>query len=116
MKSPLLACLLLLVSLPSQAYLWSSAIPREIHLVPNGLVLVGDFDTSSVACASGPRAIFLPANDPMFKEKLTLALTAKASQKPIRAVLSDPAQISCTHVLAHGYVPVVSYYFWQLLD
>jgi hypothetical protein len=108
--------LLLLFSASSYAYLWTSAVPVEIHLVPDGLVLVGDFDNSAVSCASGPGAIFLPRIDPAFKEKLTLALTAKATNKKIRVVIADPVASSCVPVLALGSVPVVSHYFWQLID
>ena len=107
---------LLLSSLSVQAALWTQAVPREIHLVPGGLVLVGDFDRSGVLCATGPKAIFLPATDPMFKEKLSLALTAKAAQRNIRALIADPLEYSCVFVQSTGYIPVVSNYFWQLTD
>jgi hypothetical protein len=117
MKKVILACLVYFIaSTPSYAYLWTSAIPTEIHLVPDGLVLLGEFDNPGVICASGPRAIFLPRIDPSFKEKLTLALTAKATGKKIRAVIADPIEGSCINILAVGAVPIVSHYFWQLTD
>jgi hypothetical protein len=107
---------LFLFSTSCYAYLWTSAIPTEIHLVPEGLVLLGEFNNPGVDCASGPRAIFLPKIDTSFKEKLTLALTAKATGKKIRVVIADPIQSSCINILALGSVPIVSHYFWQLTD
>lgn len=108
--------LVLLFSSPASAYVWSSAVPIEIHLVPDGMVLMGDFDLTGVSCASGPSAVFLPRIDPLFKEKMTLALTAKATRKQLRVVIADPVPSSCVNILAVGMVPVVSHYFWQLSD
>lgn len=117
MKKQILSALfLLLISTGGYAYVWTSAVPAEIHLVPDGLVLIGDFDNSAVSCASGSGAIFLPKIDPLFKEKLTLALTAKATDKKIRVVIADPVASSCVSILAVGAVPIVSHYFWQLAD
>jgi hypothetical protein len=117
MKTAIISGLfLLLFSASSYAYLWSSAVPTEIHLVPDGLVLLGEFNNPGVSCATGPRAIFLPRIDPLFKEKLTLALTAKATAKKIRVVIADPIESSCINILAVGAVPIVSHYFWQLTD
>lgn len=107
---------LLLFSASSYAYVWSSAVPVEIHLIPDGLVLLGEFDHTGVSCASGSGAIFLPRIDPLFKEKLTLALTAKATSKKIRVVIADPVESSCVNIPAVGAVPVVSHFFWQLTD
>ena len=114
----LLFCILGLVSFSLQASpnMWTSAVPREIHLVPHGLVLVGDFNLYEDTCTSRFNAIFLSGQDPMFKEKLTLALTAKASQKRIKAVFQEPRNISCIELPELGYVPMVSPYFWQLVD
>ncbi len=116
MKKLLIAIFIYLLSSPSYAYLWTSATPSEIHLVPDGLVLLGEFDNPGVTCATGPRAIFLPKIDPSFKEKLTLALTAKATGKKIRVVIAAPIETSCINILAVGAVPIVSHYFWQLTD
>ena len=117
MKRQLLSALfLLLASASLHADFWTSAVPREIHLVPHGLVLVGDFDHSAVGCASGTPAIYLPKLDPSFKEKLTLALTAKATGKKIRTAINEPVQFNCTHILATGSIPIASPYFWQLVD
>lgn len=94
---------------------WTSAVPTEIHLVPNGMVIVGEFDTRFSICATGePSAVFLPRNDPMFKEKLTLALTAKASGHRLRLALLEPKDYSCVFVPEIGFIPVLSSYFWQL--
>ena len=98
------------------AYTWTSAIPREIHIVPQGLVLVGDFDNSGVTCANGTTAIFLSGYDPVFKEKLTLALTAKATDKQIRVAVNEPVSRSCVNIPELGSIPVASPYFWQLID
>lgn len=116
MKISLISALFFLLSSPAYAYLWTSAVPTEIHLVPDGMVLLGDFDNPGVSCATGPRAIFLPRLDTSFKEKLTLALTAKATGKKIRVVIADPIESSCINILAVGAVPIVSHYFWQLTD
>ena len=117
MKKTLLLAIILLSSVANAGdFAWTSAVPKEIHLVPNGLVLVGDFDLSESFCAQGTPAIYLGNRDPMFKEKLTLALTAKASGRKIRAVISEPRKFSCIDVPAVGVVPIVTHYFWQLVD
>jgi len=115
-KFIIMSLLLLALSNKAYAYLWSEAVPVEIHIVPHGLVLLGDFDNSGVTCASGPRAIFLPKSDTNFKEKLTLALTAKASGKKIRVLINDPIESSCIELSAIGHVPVAFHYYWQLKD
>lgn len=108
--------LILSASVTAAEYAWVSAVPQEIHLVPNGLAVTGDFDLSESVCATGSSAIYLSSRDPMFREKLTLALTAKASGRKIRAVISEPREFSCIEVLGIGFVPIVTHYFWQLVD
>ena len=110
--------ILVMVSASANAgeYAWVSAVPQEIHLVPNGLAVTGDFDLSESVCATGTPSIFLSSRDAMFKEKLTLALTAKASDRKIRAVVSEPREFSCIEVLGVGFAPIVTHYFWQLVD
>lgn len=114
-KSPFLMMLWLLSS-NVIADFWTSAVPREIHLVPQGMVLVGDYDQTGIDCASGPKAIYLPKLDPLFKEKLTLALTAKATNKKIQVNIPDPLQYNCASILATGNIPIASPYIWQLID
>jgi hypothetical protein len=63
-------------SINANAYLWTSAIPTEVHIVGEGLVLVGNFDKTGVTCATGSKAIFLPKTDPQFQAKLSMALIA----------------------------------------
>lgn len=118
MRTIRLPCLLILGLLSSNviADFYTSAVPREIHLVPQGMVLVGEFDQSGISCASGPRAIYLPKLDPLFKEKLTLALTAKAMDKKIRVTIPEPRQYNCASIVATGNIPVASPYIWQLID
>ena len=117
MNKWLLGCAALLLTCTAvRAELWTYAVPEEIHIVPDGLVLIGDFDRAGVLCASGPQGIFLPASDPMFREKMSLALSAKAAGKKIRALIEDPIEFGCARVHATGYFPVVSRYFWQLTD
>lgn len=104
--------------LPVQAspFAWTSAVPQEIHLVPDGMILVGNFNLGESKCAYGSASIFLSRQDPMFKEKLTLALTAKASNKRIKAALLEPREYTCIDTPDLGGVPMVSHYFWQLTD
>ena len=109
---------LLAAALPAQAspFAWISAVPKEIHLVPDGMILVGDFDLGKSLCAYGSPSIFLARQDPMFREKLSLALTAKASSKQIKAALLEPRAYTCIDTPDLGGVPMVSQYFWQLID
>ena len=105
----------------ANAYVWSSAVPTEINLVPSGLVLLGDFDNTGVTCATGQRAIFLPNTDLNFKGRLAMALTAIATGRSIRVLLLDSSEsdkayggLKCESVSAHGYVPVAYHYYWDL--
>jgi hypothetical protein len=107
---------LLTVTTSAHAYLWTSAVPTEIHIVPDGLVLLGDFENTGVICATGPKAIFLPKIDPAYKEKLSLAMTAIATGKKIRVLISDPIEFNCIEIAAMGHIPVANHYFWQLKD
>ncbi len=110
----LLGVTLLSLSFNANAYIWSSAVPTEVHIVGEGLVLVGDFDKTGVTCATGPKAIFLPKTDPQFQAKLSLALTAQASGKKIEVLIGDPIATSCLEISAHGFVPVAYHYYWRL--
>lgn len=112
----IVSLLMLSASANAAEYAWVSAVPQEMHLVPNGLAITGDFDLSESICATGDPAIYLSSRDAMFKEKLTLALTAKASGRKIRAVISEPREFSCIEVLGVGFAPIVTHYFWQLVD
>jgi hypothetical protein len=109
-----LFCLFML-SGTANAYVWSKAVPTEANLIPEGLVLIGDFNNAGVSCATGPRAIFLPASDPNFKAKLSIALSAIAMGKQIEVLIADPVETNCFQVSAHGYVPVAFHYYWRLL-
>ena len=115
-KMFLVGVALLVFSGGAHAFLWSAAVPVEIHIVPHGLVLVGDFDNTGVTCATGPKAIFLPKSDPNFREKLTLALNAKAAGKKIKVLINDPIASNCIEISAMGHVPIAYYYYWQIKD
>ncbi len=111
-----LGLFLFLLSSTANAYIWSAAVPTEVHIVPNGLVLLGDFNNNGVTCATGPKAIYLPNTDPNFDAKLSLALTAKASGKKIKVLINDPLESNCIQISAMGYVPIAFHYYWQLKD
>ena len=95
-------------------YVWTSAVPTEVHIIPDGLVVLGDFDRPGVECASGPKAIYLPQSDPGYDAKLSLTLTAKATGKKIEVLLGVPLATNCFTVSAHGQVPVAHPYYWRL--
>lgn len=110
----LIATLLMMLSNGAHAYIWSSAIPTEVHLVPDGLILLGDFNNTGVSCATGPKAIFLPKSDQNFNQKLSLALTAHTTGKKINVLINDPIEANCIYISAMGYVPIAFDYYWQL--
>ncbi len=115
-KNFLLSITMLLISLNANAYIWTSAVPTEVHVVPEGLILVGDFNMPGVTCATdaGVRSIFLPKSDAQFQAKLTLALTAQTSGKKIEVLINDPIATSCTIISAQGAVPNAYYYYWRI--
>ncbi len=55
----------------AHAYIWSAAVPTEVHLVDGGLLLLGDFNNEGVTCASGPRGIFLPGTDATVRQEVS---------------------------------------------
>ncbi len=107
-----------LIFLSSNAYadIWTSAIPKEVHIVPNGLILIGDFNMDGAACASGPKGILLLKPDEDFAIKVSIALTAKATKKRIQAYFKSPLASSCELIPGVGMMPVVGNYFWQLKE
>ena len=107
---------LLSLSGEASAYLWSHAVPTQVHIVPAGLVLVGDFDNNGVSCANGPKAIFLPKTDANYEAKLSLALTANAAGKTIRVLINDPVENNCQLISAFGMVPIAYHYYWELIN
>ncbi|MBI2778712.1 MAG: hypothetical protein HYX62_02835 [Gammaproteobacteria bacterium] len=109
-----LGFLLLILSGAANAYIWSAAVPTEVHVVPEGLVLLGNFNNIGVTCATGPKAILLPSTDPNFNRKLSMALTAITTGKQIQVLINDPIETNCIQISAMGYVPVAFYYYWQL--
>ena len=96
-------------------YHWAAAVPDQVHIVPDGLILIGDFNRTDITCATGSKAIYLPKSDPNFDAKLTLALTAKATGKEIKVLLLNGADSKCTQISALGFVPHAYYYYWQLM-
>ncbi|PAJ71662.1 hypothetical protein CJF42_25515 [Pseudoalteromonas sp. NBT06-2] len=111
------ACIVILlicsIKVFASDYIWSHAVPKQVHIIPNGLVLIGEFDNTGISCATGSQAIYLPKTDDNFDAKLSLALTAKATAKEIKVLLLTEDS-TCYQVSAHGYVPVVHPYYWQL--
>lgn len=95
-------------------YIWSEAVPKEIHIVPEGLVVVGDFNNSGVTCATGASAIILKKSDPNFDAKLSLALTAKATGNKIQVLIKQPFDTNCMQISAHGNIPIAFHYYWRL--
>jgi len=94
-------------------YIWSNAVPKEVHIIPDGIVLIGEYNNAGVTCATGQKAIYLPKTDPNFEAKLSLALTAKATGKEIQVLLLT-TESNCYQVSALGFVPVAHPYYWQL--
>ncbi len=110
-----LAVMCLIFSLSANAYIWTSAVPTEVHLVPEGLVLVGDFNLPGVTCSTA-KGIFLTKDDPQFQGKLSLALSAKMSGKKIQVLINDPIETGCIQISALGFIPRAYHYYWQLKD
>jgi hypothetical protein len=108
------AVLLLLVSGYAHAYVWSSAVPTEVHIVNEGLLLVGPFAQTGVTCVTGPQAILLPSTDALFKEKVSVALMAVALGRPIQVLLGNGSESDCVQISAMGWVPRVHGYYWQM--
>ena len=109
--------LLLVASSAVQAdYIWSSAVPKEVHIVPDGLVLIGEFDKTGVTCVTGPKSIYLPKTDENFDAKLSLALTAKATGKKIQVLINEPYDTNCKEISAMGWIPTAHHYYWQLKE
>jgi len=113
-KLCLLGLFSLIVSNFANAYVFVSAVPTSVRLVDGGLVLIGDFDLSTVACSTGPSAIYLPGSDIKFDQKLSLALTAFAAGKTIEVLISDPVSQSCVAVSAIGNIPTAYHNYWYL--
>lgn len=93
-------------------YIWSSATPTGINIVPNGMVLYGNFNQNGISCATGTKAIFLSNKDENFKYKLSLAITAKTTKKKIKVLLGAPLETNCEIISAHGSVPRAHHYYW----
>lgn len=102
----------------ASSYIWSSAIPTQVHILPDGLLLKGDFENEGVSCAGdlGAAAIYLPKTDDNFDSKLSLALTAFAAGKQIQTLIYTSADSDCIQISASGYVPKAHTYYWQLLN
>lgn len=118
MKSKLaLAGLAMVVfSQAALAYHWASAVPSEVHVVPDGMVLVGAYDQTNVTCATGPQAIFVPKTDVNYEQKFSIALTAKATGSEIEVLLEENADSVCQVISALGSVPVAHHYYWRLKE
>ena len=105
----------LTLSTVANAYVWLSAVPTEVHIVPDGLVLIGPFNVAQVACATGPAGVFLPsAGDANFDRKLAAALTAYATGRPVTVLINDPVATNCLTQSALGALPIAYPAYWQL--
>lgn len=115
-KALFLSALIYMLPGIANAYIWSVAHPTEVHIIPDGLILIGEFDNTGVTCVTGPKAIYLPKADINFDAKLSMALTAKATGKKIQVLINDPLENNCVQVSSMGYIPVAHHYYWQLKD
>lgn len=106
--------LLFLLSTSAHAYIWSSAVPTEIHMVPNGMILLGAFDNAEVTCATAASAVYIPKTASNFEMKLSIALTAKATGKKITVLIDEPFASNCIQISAMGFVPIAHDYYFQL--
>tara|TARA_R110001599_G_scaffold249359_1_gene449215 strand:- start:7743 stop:8126 length:384 start_codon:yes stop_codon:yes gene_type:complete len=102
---------------------WVSSVPKEVRLLGDGLLVVGDFlmsdgvtkQLSTVSCAGSKNLIFLPSSDPQFDRKLSMALAAQASGKTLVAYIYDTGTSNvCTTLSAHGSVATVYHYYWYI--
>lgn len=111
--------ILLIFVLFSQSLLavgiWVQAVPTQIHIVPDGLVVRGLFNASGVTCSTDNNAVFLPNTDPNYNAKLTIALAAKATGQPLQVRLGTASDSECKGISAMGEVPVAYFYYWQML-
>lgn len=82
----LLSFTLLSLSFNAKAYIWSSATPTEVHIVPEGLVLVGDFNNTGVTCASdvGKNLFFYQKQTRSFKPSYHSHLPHKQVVKKLK--------------------------------
>ncbi len=103
--------------IPPPSYIWSGTVPTEIHIVPNGMILLGAFHDTSITCATGEnavQAIYVPKTASNFEMKLSISLTAKATKKEIKVLIDKPSAAECIQISAMGYVPIAYDYYFQL--
>jgi len=111
----LLASFLAAGAIASNPYIWTSATPMQIHLVPEGLVVYGDFTDIGVTCSTvAGSSIFLPKTDENFDHKLSMALMAYAASKELEVLLETGSLSQCKIISAGGSIPVVHKYYWRL--
>ena len=73
--------LFFVISVSASDHIFVSAIPTQVHIIPEGLMLVGNFKNTGVSCAGtlNSKSILLSKDDPMFSHKVSLALAASMS-------------------------------------
>jgi hypothetical protein len=98
------------------ADIWTSAIPKEVHIIPGGMVLIGDFNMDGATCAHGAKGIILLKPDEDFAAKLSIALAAKTTKKRIQAYFKSPLASSCVLIQGVGSLPTVGNYHWQFKE
>jgi hypothetical protein len=117
-KLVIIGVLQLLFSISANAsdYIFVSATPTQVHIVPEGLLLEGDFKNTGVSCAGtlNPRSILLTKDDPMFSHKVSLALAANMSGKIIETLVYTGSSSDCIQISASGYMPKAHHYYWRL--
>ena len=106
--------LMLSMAANASSYHWSSAVPTQIQIVPDGLVVSGPFKVTDVNCTDAitTPGIYLPKTDDNFEAKLSLALTAFAAGKELKTLLYNNESSDCIRISAGGYVPKAHPYYW----
>ncbi len=98
-------------------YIFSGGVPTEVHLVPNGMVLLGTFHDTTIKCATGAnavQAIYIPKTASNFDAKLSFALTAQTAKKEIKVLIDKISAAECVQISAMGFVAVAYDYYFQL--
>lgn len=95
-------------------YFWTSAVPTQVHIVPEGLVVIGSFSDEGITCSTASGSIFLPKTDDNFDHKLSMALMAYAAGKQVEVLVYKGTSSDCQVISAGGSIPKVHNYYWRL--
>ena len=104
-----------MVSANASTYVFFTATPAQVHIVPEGLMLVGNFQNTVVECdgALNRNSILLSKDDPLFSHEVSLALAANMSEK-IETLVYTGSVSDCIQLSASGYMPKAHIYYWRL--